>query len=331
MNEPKNFQAETTEREGAMILLHSCGHLAPDERVLIVGDNETSDVANLVFDAARESASSPNLLIIPALEVHGTEPPAEVAKAMLEADLILGLTSKSMAHTRARYVATQKGARYLSLPEYSMDLLSCPSLRVDFSTGGMLARMLADRFTEGRTVQVRTAAGTDISLEIAGRTGNCCPGYVEKPGELGSPPDIEANISPLETASHGVVVVDGSIPFPGFGLLAAPVTLSVDGGSIVGIEGEREIVHKLEDLFESVDPGKTRILAECGVGLNKAAQLTGIMLTDEGAYGTMHFGFGSNATVGGLNDVAFHVDFVFRDATLLIDDELVISCGALVQ
>ncbi len=53
------------------------------------------------------------------------------------------------------------------------------------------------------------------------------------------------------------------------------------------------------------------------------------MLTDEGAAGTMHFGFGSNATVGGENDVQFHLDFVFRDATLLVDGNTLIRDGKL--
>ena len=53
------------------------------------------------------------------------------------------------------------------------------------------------------------------------------------------------------------------------------------------------------------------------------------MLTDEGAAGTMHFGFGSNITVGGKNDVSFHVDFVFCDATLTVDDRVLIEDGRL--
>ena len=39
---------------------------------------------------------------------------------MLEADLILALTHKSLAHTKARSNACVKGARYLSLAEYSI-------------------------------------------------------------------------------------------------------------------------------------------------------------------------------------------------------------------
>ena len=72
---------------------------------------------------------------------------------------------------------------------------------------------------------------------------------------------------------------------------------------------------------------KAYVLAECGIGLNPAARLTGHMLTDEGTLGSVHFGFGSNATVGGYNDVPFHIDCVIREATLWIDQSAVLVGG----
>ena len=33
----------------------------------------------------------------------------------------------------------------------------------------------------------------------------------------------------------------------------------------------------------------------------------------------VHFGFGSNITVGGKNDVPFHLDFVIKKPDLFID------------
>jgi leucyl aminopeptidase (aminopeptidase T) len=51
------------------------------------------------------------------------------------------------------------------------------------------------------------------------------------------------------------------------------------------------------------------------------------MLTDEGALGCVHFGLGSNYTVGGLNKVDFHLDFVFRDASLSVDGKQLINLG----
>ena len=86
-------------------------------------------------------------------------------------------------------------------------------------------------------------------------------------GDLGSPPDVESNISPLETGSEGVVVVDGSIPYPGIGLLASPVVLFVEDGKITRFDGDRAVVERLESLFRGIGSTKAYVLAECGVGL----------------------------------------------------------------
>lgn len=315
---------------GACYLLQHCGGLAAGENVLIITDSSTKKVGNLLVQAAKVAGGNVTWLEAPMFAMHGQEPSAEIAQAMLQAHLILGVTSKSMAHTSARRAACNAGARYLSLPEYSLELLADPAVKIDYLQAGAVAKRVTDAFTNGRSARITTALGTDITLHFEERTGNCCPGYVARPGELGSPPDIEANVSPEETKSNGVVVVDGSVPYPGLGLLAQPIRLEVADGGIVGIAGDEAVVCKLTELFDSADSRKTRILAECGVGLNPLAKLRGIMLTDEGAMGTMHFGFGSNATVGGLNNVPFHLDFVFTNPTLVVDGVVILNDGVCV-
>jgi 2,5-dihydroxypyridine 5,6-dioxygenase len=316
--------------KGAHHLLAHCGGLNVGETVVIVSDPTTKAVGEVLAREAKAIGAKVVWLENTLLAMHGEEPNVDVASSMLRANLILGATSKSMAHTKARLAACNAGARYLSLPEYTLGLLADPCVAIDYKHAGLMAKRVADRFTSGCFARVTTTLGTDITLEFEGRVGNCCPGYVVLPGDLGSPPDIEANISPLETKSNGIVLVDGSIPFPGLGLLASPISLHVVDGRIAKIEGSDEIVHKLNELFDSDNPLKTRVLAECGVGLNPLAKLSGIMLTDEGAMGTMHFGFGSNATVGGKNSVAFHLDFVFKNPTLTIDGQVILNEGACV-
>jgi len=317
-------------REACDHLLHHCGSLRAGESLVIVHDAATAEVAELLTRAATRTTDRVRRFEIPAFEHHGQEPPDAVADAMSRAELVAGLTSLSMAHTQARQRASQAGARYLSLADYSLELLEHPAVRTDFRARGPVARTIADCFTRGRHVRVTTRSGTDVRLEIGDRTGNCCPGYVEAPGELGSPPDIEANVSPVESASEGVVVVDGSIPCPGIGLLDAPLTLHVQGGRITRFEGEATLVEKLESIFHGIGSPNAYVLAECGVGLNPDAELTGSMLTDEGTNGTMHFGFGSNSTVGGKNDVSFHLDFVFREASLEVDGNPILENGEIV-
>lgn len=319
--------SESVRRAACDHLLHHCGSLRATEALIIVYDASTRRIGELLAERAAQTTDSVQRFEIPGLDWHGQEPPDDVAEAMCSAQLVVGLTTLSMAHTRARQRATKAGARYLSLADYSLGLLEHPAVRADFRSRGPIVRSIADRFTKGQVVRVSTRRGTDVRLEIDGRIGNSCPGYVEAPGELGSPPDIEANVSPQETASEGVVVVDGSIPYPGIGLLASPITLFIEGGRIVRFTGDATVVDKLESVFAEVGSPKAYVLAECGVGLNPDAELTGSMLTDEGTNGTMHFGFGSNATVGGQNDVSFHLDVVFREATLEIDGSPILEHG----
>lgn len=293
----------------------------------VISDARTRRLGDLLASRARRITDRVTHLVIPPLAMHGAEPPVVAARAMKRAALSIGITSKSMAHTRARIRAAAAGARYLSLPDYSPALMADSSLRADYVRRGRLTRRIADIFTNGNRVRVRTKRGTDISMCIQGRVGNCCPGYVERPGDLGSPPDIEANVSPIENSAVGVVVVDGSIPYPGFGRLKKSVRLTVQKGKIVRIEGPDMVASALTALFERVGSSKAYVLAECGVGLNDLAHLTGVMLTDEGSAGTMHFGFGSNSTVGGKNAVPFHLDAVFRKPTLEVDGRRILERG----
>ncbi|HZP96287.1 MAG TPA: hypothetical protein VFC31_08145 [Candidatus Limnocylindria bacterium] len=314
--------------EGADILIRVCGRLKPDERIAIVCDTGTRPLGDILAERAALVTSKVHLVEVPPFDMHGQEPPPHAADEMRLADLCLGITAKSMVHTTARREAAAKGTRYLSLPDYSAALLAHESLRADFEARGRIGDRIAAAFTAGSEVRVTSPAGTDVRMDIAGRIGASTPGFVAEPGAMSSPPDIECYVAPIETSARGIVVVDGSIPYPTLGLVAAPVRLTIAGGSVTDVASERdELAREVQRVFESVGTPKSRVLAECGVGLNDLAKLTGIMLTDEGAAGTMHFGFGSNFTIGGINEVPFHLDVVMRDPTLVVDGRVLIERG----
>lgn len=308
-------------------ILFNCGNLTRKDRALILCDAGTRPIADAFSCVAREENQNIDVMEIPLLSNHGAEPPAYAASAMQSSTLILSLCQYSLAHSNARIVAGYAGARFLSLPLYDWDLLEDASLRFDFKSQAWLVRKFAQAFTEGDVVRVTTAAGTDIQLGITGRSGNYCPGFVEQAGELGSPPDIEANVSPVEDSAEGTVVVDGSITHPAFGLLEKPIEIDLRNGRIVNFRGSNKMqIAMLDEMFGAHDSPR-RVLAECGVGLNPEAKLTGTMLTDEGALGCVHFGFGANHTMGGKNEVDFHLDFVFHAATLTINGKTMIKSG----
>lgn len=70
-------------------------------------------------------------------------------------------------------------------------------------------------------------------------------------------------------------------------------------------------------------------MAELGVGLNPASQMTGIMLDDEGVFGSVHIGIGSNITLGGSIKAATHYDLLMWGATIELDGKKVLDRGNL--
>jgi leucyl aminopeptidase (aminopeptidase T) len=314
--------------EVAEHILISAGALRPHELCVILSDATTLDLIPSFLDCGKSFGARMELVVIPVMEAHGAEPPTNAAEAMARADLIVALTKMSLAHTKARLAATAGKSRHLSLPGYSAEMMRNPCLLIDYHAQLEHTKYVADAFTRGRTARVKSPAGTDISISIDGRVGNCCPGFVNNEYRLGSPPDVEANVSPREAFSNGVIVVDGAITCDGIGRVHCPVTLSVNSGRLTNVESDSvEYIRIIKDLFQRVGDEKAYTLAECGIGLNPKAEITGHMLTDEAAYGCIHFGFGSNAMVGGLNDIPFHVDFVTRNGSIWIDDEPIFIDG----
>ena len=293
--------------EGAKKILFELGNLTSNEKLCIVTDFYTSKIGKIFLNL--NDVNNTQFFEIPPLKIHGEEPPQNVASAMLTSDLILGLTTNSMAHTKARLNATKNGNRYLSLPNFSLSLLFDKSLKADFYKFSKKTKNISDLLSDSNILKIKTKKGTDIQLDISNRISNYCPGFVNEIILIGSPPDIEANIAPNENKSNGTIVIDGSIPVKGLGKISSPITLKISEGKIISINGHPKDVEILNTIF-NFHGENSKFLAELGIGFNENSVITGNMLIDEGTYGTIHFGFGSNDTIGGKNNSSMHIDFV---------------------
>lgn len=310
---------------GARHLLLEAGAARPSEIVLLIFDQTTVSLINYFVEAADSAGLHLELIETAVALNHGEEPSPSAAQKMLQADLVIALTSFSLAHSKARVECSEK-ARFLSLPQYSEDLLSDPMVMMNYESLAPETQRLSKLLTNGKLATLITP-GSKLEILIEGRTANNCPAFVRKPGDLGSPPDVEVNVSPLESGSNGKVVIDGSITHPRLGLLDTEVEIRFVDGVAKSFSTSNDLVKRtLEDLFEG-DFDRRGTLAELGVGLNPLAHLTGAMLSDEGTRGTVHLGLGSNIFVGGKNSVDFHLDFVIRQPELFIDGIRVVSGG----
>ncbi len=307
---------------GAEIILFNLGNLKNNEKLCIIVDQYTVKLGKIFEQLCVKRGISSKTFLVEDQKMHGSEPSDEVAYYMQKSDLVLGLTTFSMAHSEARKNSSKNKTRFLSLPNYSLDVLSDLSLRANFKELSKSVLDLSKKFSKGKKIILTTKKGTNLSLDISGRKGNFAPGYVNDAILFGSPPDIEANIAPVENNSNGIIVVDASIPIPKIGKLDNDIILKIKDGKIISINGNLKQKQILQSIFDEYGP-KSLILAELGIGFNNLAQICGNMLIDEGTFGTFHCGFGSNSTIGGLNKINFHIDFVFNCNELIIDNKTI--------
>jgi leucyl aminopeptidase (aminopeptidase T) len=288
------------------------------ERILLVTDEGKRAIARRFLEVAEELGSTSKLVTIPIPEVHGVEPPAAVAREMLDADVILIITTKSISHTQARAEATEQGARIAAMSGVTEDILRRFS-QVDLTRMKARTNMLADVLDRGTRVLLTSREGTDLTFSIAGRIAHGRKASVfDRPGYWGNIPCGEAFIAPVEDSVNGTLVIDASIA--GIGLVDRNTIVSIERGKVVGIEGGNA-AKRFEALL---DDSNKRQVAEFGIGTNDKARITGITIEDEKVLGTCHVAFGNNRFFGGENQVEFHVDCVVRDPAIVIDQRTIV-------
>ena len=306
----------------ALVAVRDCLGLQPNEKLLIVTDPPQARLARILAEAARPLACEVLVLEYGVRELNGQEPPDPVPGAMAGVDAVLAVTTRSITHTAARRAATAAGARVATMPGITEDCL-VRTMNADYHAIAARTERLAERLTAANVAHVTSAAGTDITLPIAGIKAIPSTGLIRKAGQWGNLPSGEAYMMPEEGKAEGVIVVDASLA--GIGKLTEPVRITVAGGQAVAVEGGEQ-ARRFAEQLDKAGPG-ARNCAELGVGTNDRAVVTGAILEDEKILGTVHIAFGNNASMGGTVSVAFHVDGILLRPTLTLDGDAVLRDG----
>jgi leucyl aminopeptidase (aminopeptidase T) len=303
------------------VLATTCGGLVAGERALIVTDTGADQeiVAAMSAVVGTLGADVVTVASTPA-ELPGDDPPAAVGAAMLEADLVIELTSVFIGSCQARRTACERGARYLTVPGLTWTTLRPGGpFAADFHALGERAARLAAQLDAAREFRLTSDAGTDLRGSFEGRAGRPLWGIADAPGGYAAPPDVEVGASPVEGGAEGVVVVDGSLLFLGPDQLASPVELRFAAGRLVDVAGPEG--WRLADALERSGDERMWALAEVSIGLNPFSRPGGSALELEGIVGGAHVAVGNNVAYGGSNDARSHIDCVLLSATLAVDGE----------
>lgn len=302
--------------------LTECMGIKIGEICLIVTDEQLFSLAMHFAQASRELEGETLVITMTPREIHGEEPPAPIAGALLAANCAFLITSVSMSHTIARAAATEAGVRIASMPGLTDSMVRGP-LNADFNEIVHLSNSIAEMFTDASEAILLSEKGTHLTFDLTGRKGIADSGMLQESGVWSNLPAGEGYIAPLEGKTNGTLVIDGMMA--GIGLLKDPIIATVQNGKITNLSGGAEAL-MLEKILSESDVNANSI-AELGVGTNRKASLMGSILVDEKVFGTVHVAIGNNQFFGGQQTSKIHLDGVLLEPTLILDGKTIIDRG----
>jgi leucyl aminopeptidase (aminopeptidase T) len=343
-----NWPQKRKIRQGVLDLLRVNMGLQSGEKLLVVTDLPTAAqwkekgeaqlkealaramLARLVAEiAAGEYAGCEvEFYPFPSVSLQGQEPGQETAAKLAAADVVVAITTYSLSHTAARERAAQAGVRVASMPGFLADMLYPGGpMAVDYQQVAADSQAVAELLSAADEAVVRSAAGSELRLSLAGRAGRPDDGIYTRRGTGGNLPAGEAYIAPLEGTAEGQLVAPAGW-HPG---LKEDMVLVLQQGELREIRGGGSVGgHLLGHLRPDLDkePYRSRRnLAELGVGTNPNARRPDNVLEAEKIKGTVHLALGNNSYMGGMVNADFHLDFVLPEPDLILDGRAVITRG----
>lgn len=297
--------------------------LAADENVVVLTDTfdeveERYRLAEAIASVAGELAKS-EFICFPPLIQSGMDPPDNIVDAMLRADVVLIVTSRSLTHAAATMRAVENGARIGThtkfVDSYVRAVTDASLLK---SRGDKLAELLNSQ--PGGTLHLTTQEGTDLTVPLGSRKFLNWAGDLRRRGTVENIPAGEVLIAPPEGQSHGRIVVNLLLPSWASGTL--PYVVEVREGRLVSCPEDPELLTKYK-----ARPDRD-LLCEVAFGTNHAAWKEARCLMEvEKTLGTGHVAFGSNVDFGGANQSDVHMDFVFDRVTATLNGQTLIDHG----
>ncbi len=299
--------------------------VGPGERFAVIVDTHTdAEIPDALAAAARDLGADPVVLTIEPLAHSGAEPPADAARAMRTADVVLCAASTSLYHTAAKAAAQRAGTRGDFNAPYRADAWRHGAMTADFFAIREQAERLAALWRGTDEVRITSPAGTDLRATVRGRepvawrTGIC-----REPGEVSALPGGEVSLPPIEGTANGVVFWERVAS--DLGALDEPVRIKVRNGRAVDIEGGTSAA-RLRDIVASVVDADN--VGEIGIGLNRAARIADEITEAKKAYGTVHIALGDSANeYGGTVECDVHLDGLVMSPTITFDDRAVVVDG----
>jgi len=319
---------------GAHNAINVCLRLRPQERITIITDIVTREIAAALQQEVEKVGSDYSLFV---LERHARRPLTFMPETILE-DLACSQVSifaaqtqpgELSSRTQMTTVVNNHGIRHGHMVNINRQIM-LEGMRADFGAVDELSQRLVERARHAERITCKTPHGTEFEAELSSKLKWLKTSGIITKEKWGNLPGGEIFTAPMNT--KGTFVVDGVVGdylCERYGdLESSPLTIEVENNRIVDLHSENKDLCDDFRLYTSVDENSNRV-GEFAIGTNTACtHVIGNILQDEKIPG-VHIAFGHPYTEHtGANWVSkTHIDCVGRDFDIWFDGEQVMRGG----
>ena len=339
---PKEYQDQLDQNIATFwAVLKTCIKIKKDEKILIITDygNTNHNLSYLLAKGYQKALEKKGFMVEFLVQdikkgfMHVDSHVRQALDLLPENNVIIVSVSNKLGRfgerRSFRQFAREKGHRFLSASglkdaRNSQFPLFMEAMRINYHRMQKRGKAIKKLWDKGKELRITSELGTDLKVDITEMEAISNAGEYDSVGKGGNLPAGEVYLAPRGMKGvSGKVVLDGSIRHEsGSKLLSSPLTMYIESGAIVKMEGEDAAL--MEETFATFEarakfPERVRLIGEIGFGINSGAVLMGLALMDEKVAGTAHIGIGSNAWFGGAIKTIFHGDQTFKNPTVYVD------------
>ncbi len=274
-------------RTPAQIVVQDVVKVKKGERVLVIANPATSEIAQDLYSASDEAGAITTLMFQSDKTSFDNANPEVLAALRSEPDVYFSISNIKLGkdpQATANPYKTEDGQEFTHIADYLMEGKKTlrgvwtPGITVDMMnrTAAIDYKELQARcvrldelFKNAVSIHITAPAGTDLIVPVNGRALMFDDGDFSKPGSGGNIPAGEVFISPVVGGSQlkdkegrlleqqcdgcqGKIVYDGSMTFSdGDSILETPITCKVENGFVSDITGGAEARRLLKTILEA--------------------------------------------------------------------------------
>ncbi len=259
---------------------------------------------------------------------------APVVKALAATTFVADLTVEGLLHAKELPQILGGGARVLMVSNEHPEVLErcMPNAALEPKVKAGMKRLRV-----AKTMQVQSAAGTELTIDLTGAVVGGGWGYTARPGTISHWPGGLCLAFPAAGSVNGTLVMalgDVNLTFKRY--LESAVTLTIENDFVTDIAGHGLDADLMRSYFAAWGDRNAYAVSHVGWGMNPQARWDAMAFYDKNDFnGTELRAFAGNFLYStGANEVAGrhtlgHFDLPLKGCTLLLDGQAVVEAGQL--